>query len=88
MERKNHKIKLQGYVPLDKLLELNRDALRACPKEERQQVCKALILEVVKWSNYNIEEAIGLLESCQFHFFIEAENKRESEEQNAKVKLR
>ena len=88
MERKKpHPIKLQGYIPLDKLLELNRDALRACPKEERQKYCKALTQDIIRWSSYSVFEAIGLLESAQFYFLQQAEDIREKEEQNAKIKL-
>jgi hypothetical protein len=74
MERLNQPIKHIGYLSQSRLLEINRDALRAMPKDERQNTCKSLIREVVRWSSYTAEEAIGILQSAQFHFLQQAED--------------
>jgi hypothetical protein len=60
-----HRIPLAGFVPLEKLLEINRDAIRATPKNERKDVCEALIYEAIVWSSYSHNEAIGALEMAK-----------------------
>ena len=77
-------IPLAGYIPANRLCEIVRDAVRAMPKDEKKSTCKALIMEVIKWSSYSPEEAIGLLESTQFYFLQQAENIREHEELSEK----
>jgi hypothetical protein len=62
---RNNLIPLAGYVPLNRLLEINRDALRATPKNEKQEVCKALISELILWSSYSDYEAVGVLEAIK-----------------------
>jgi len=73
-------IPLPGYVPMNRLLEINRDALRATPNRNKKIVCKALVIEIIKWSSYTTEEAIGLLESIQFHFLTSVEDISERDE--------
>lgn len=74
MER-THKIRQAGYLPLPRLLELNRDALRAYDKHgERQTAGKRLIREIVSWCATNDFEAIGLLEACKFDFLVSEES--------------
>jgi len=74
MER-THKIRQAGYLPLPRLLELNRDALRAYDKHgERQTAGKRLIREIVGWCALSSEEALGLLEACKFSFLVENED--------------
>jgi hypothetical protein len=58
----SQKIPLAGFIPLDKLLELNRDAIRATPKNERKELCDALIYDIIVWSSYSHYEAVGALE--------------------------
>ena len=70
MKRKKlpHPIPLAGYVPLARLLEINQDAIRAMPKDEKQATCRALLREIIGWSSYSVLEAIGLLESAKVKF--------------------
>jgi len=56
-------IPLAGFIPLPRLLELNRDSIRATPKNEKQMICKALISELIIWSSYSDYEAVGVLQS-------------------------
>ena len=87
MERKKSVRRLDrphfgGYVELERLIEINRDAIRAYEaKWEKKEACKAVIREVLKWSSYSPEEAIGLLQSAQFSFLQLAEDIREKEQQ-------
>jgi len=84
IKKRNHRLdrpQLGGYVELERLVEINRDAIRAySAKWEKKAACKAIIREVIKWSTYSPEEAIGLLESTQFTFLQLAEDIREKEE--------
>lgn len=74
MER-THKIRQAGYVPLPRLLEINRDALRAYDKHgERQTAGKRLIQEIVSWCATNDFEAIGLLQAGAWEFMVSAES--------------
>ena len=61
----SHKIPLAGFVPLEKLLEIVRDAIRATPKSERKELCDALIYEIIVWSSYSHYEAVGALEMAK-----------------------
>lgn len=81
MERTKGTIKLAGYKPLPLLIELTRDALRAMDKSERQVSCKILIREILKWSSYSPEEALGILQSAQFYFMQQAEDIIEQDEE-------
>ena len=87
MERSKNIVKPAGYIPQNKLLEINRDALRAMQKDEKQTCCKALIREAVKWCCFSAEEAIGILESSKFHFMQVAEDVVETEAQPKVKKL-
>jgi hypothetical protein len=70
---KKNPIPLPGYLSMDRLLEINRDALRAMPKLERQEVSKALLREITIWSCYSNYEAIGVLQALMYHFLTETE---------------
>jgi hypothetical protein len=63
-----------GYLPLSRLLEINRDAIRAMPKNEKNEACKAILKEILLWSTYTIEESIGALQIAQYHFLQSIEN--------------
>jgi hypothetical protein len=65
-----HRIPLAGYLPLEKLIEINRDALRATPKAERQALCRALITELIKWSSFSENEAMGVLETIKYRILL------------------
>jgi len=78
--KKKTDIPLAGYLPLPKLLEINRDALRAMPKAEARRACKQLLREVLGFTTFSNEEAIGLLESTKFMFLIQAEDEQEKHE--------
>ncbi len=80
MERDPSKIRQQGFVPLARLLEINRDALRAMTREEKLIAGRLLIREVAKWASYSQEEALGLLESSKFYFLQVAEDNFEQHE--------
>jgi hypothetical protein len=73
------KIPLAGYKALPLLLEINRDALRALTKEGKKVYCKELITEIIRWSSYSPEEAIGVLEASKFSFLQMAESIRLNE---------
>jgi hypothetical protein len=75
LKKANNPIPLPGYIPLDRLLELNRDALRALPKVERQEVSKALLREIIIWSSYSYYEGIGVLHTLMYHYISETEEK-------------
>ena len=74
MQRKFQKPHLAGYIPAARLLEINRDALRAMERPERLAVGKRLIREIVGWCALSSEEALGLLEACKFSFLVENED--------------
>jgi len=73
-KKKPNPIPLAGYLPVNRLIEIIRDAIRAMPKEEKRNTAKELIIEVCKWSSYSQEEAIGVLQSAQFHFLQNVDN--------------
>lgn len=77
MER-TQKIRQQGYIAIDRLLEINRDALRAMERStERLTAGKRLIREITGWCAMSNEEALGILESSKFKFIQDAEDKIE-----------
>lgn len=67
---KKTSIPLPGYLPVSKLLIINRDALRAMTKTEKQTACKVLLHELLIWSCYSNYEAIGVLQAEQFKFIL------------------
>lgn len=68
MERSKSNIPQVGYQSIERLTEIVRDGIRAMPKAEKKSACKELIIEIIKWSTYSVEESIGLLSGAQFHF--------------------
>ena len=86
MERRTHikrldRPELGGFIELPRLIELNRDAIRAYyTKEEKKVACKLVMRELIKWSAYTPEEAVGLLEIMKFTFVQMAEDIREKED--------
>lgn len=63
-------IPVPGYLALPKLLEINRDAIRAYDKNEKYKACKALLQEILIWSSYSNYEAIGILQVITFDFIM------------------
>jgi hypothetical protein len=77
MERNPDRVRQQGYIPLARLLEINRDAIRAMTREESHTACKILVREIIGWCSLSNEEAVGLLESAKTKFLMMAEDNME-----------
>ena len=72
--KKVNLVPLPGFMSKDRILEVVRDCIRAYPKDQKEALCRAIVIESIKWSCYSSMEAVGLMWTLANQFLQDRED--------------